>query len=140
MIFRRASSDHHEQLLLFGWLSNMSLKFHPYVRGILYQYFSFAPGCPGGSNPVSPVDDIAFAVPGLPVFIDVLGNDNSEGCVNGSNNIELQLDELTTYPFSALAGKFDVTDPQRSSLIYQSPCDLFEGTICQLAVRRSTGR
>ncbi|MDG2095774.1 MAG: GC-type dockerin domain-anchored protein [Phycisphaerales bacterium] len=122
-----------------GGVSNMSLKFHPYVRGILYQYFSIAPGCAVGGTPVSAMDDVAFAVPGLPVFIDVLGNDSSEGCVNGVNDVELQLDRssppYTTPTITALRGVVDYINPDPSNptndrLIYQSPCDLFEGTIC----------
>ena len=129
-----------------GGVSNMSLKFHPWVRGQLYQWFSFAQACAGGNNPVTTVDDIAFAVPGLPVFVDVLENDSPEFCPtdpDGDAPDQLQIAGSTepgnafpvTTPLSGEVIFLDYNDvdssvPSKDRLIYQSPCDLFEGTIC----------
>ncbi|MDG2424784.1 MAG: hypothetical protein P8M22_12510 [Phycisphaerales bacterium] len=136
-----------------GGVSNISMQFHPYVRGEMFKnIFRLSSFC---RQPVYPnvlaVDDIGFTVPGLPVSVDVLQNDRLYDCfptiAQAAPRPFLDIDTqgfgspdlLDNYPRTTPLGGYLTTDPAPNInpndevdrvLKYMPPCDLFEAWEC----------
>ncbi|MBG84165.1 MAG: hypothetical protein CMJ40_06405 [Phycisphaerae bacterium] len=128
-----------------GGVSNISLNFHPYVRGVLLRNFQNYP-CGPFISELTALDDVAFAVPGLPVYVDAQQNDFAHDCENLEEDDSVTI--LGKTIFGSTLGDWPKITPLQGNattnflpgnldveyrrIIYRSPCDLFEGTICPI--------
>ena len=134
-----------------GGISNISMQFHPFVRGEMFKkFFQIADFCRLYGYPdVQTVDDIGFAVPGRPVTLEALANDRIYGCFQASSSADyLDIDtnglgagRLDRYPRETPLTGYLTTEPSPNQgqnetpdrvLKYMPPCLLFETWNCPI--------